>query len=35
MEWSMEGDALTINFSLGKGIYATSILREIGDFVEA
>ena len=35
IEWSMESDVLTIEFSLEKGTCATSILSEIGDFTEA
>ena len=32
---SAEGDTLTVEFTLGKGAYATSVLREVGDFPAA
>lgn len=35
IEWSMQRGVLTVEFSLEKGTYATSVLREIGDFREA
>lgn len=35
LSWSAEGDTLTVEFTLGKGAYATSVLREVGDFPAA
>ena len=34
MTWSMTMDALTLDFTLDKGTYATSVLREVGEFRE-
>ena len=31
LEWSAEPDAVTVSFSLGRGTFATSVLREICD----
>ena len=29
LQWSIDGDALWLEFSLGRGSYATAVLREI------
>jgi tRNA pseudouridine13 synthase len=35
LEWQFGDDALTLRFGLGRGVFATSVLREIGDVNEA
>ena len=35
VSWSLEGDILTLECVLPKGVYATSVLREVGTFRDA
>lgn len=35
LQWQRDADTLELQFTLGPGEYATSVLREIGDFTEA
>jgi tRNA(Glu) U13 pseudouridine synthase TruD len=32
LEWEVDGDALWLEFALGRGCYATAVLREIVSF---
>ncbi len=35
LSWHLDDGALTIEFALGRGIYATTMLREVGEFRDA
>ena len=35
LSWRVENGALTVEFALGRGTYATSVLREVGEFRDA
>ncbi|MDE0055234.1 MAG: tRNA pseudouridine(13) synthase TruD [Gammaproteobacteria bacterium] len=35
LSWRLDDDALTVEFSLGPGAYATMVLREVGEFHDA
>jgi tRNA(Glu) U13 pseudouridine synthase TruD len=34
LDWSLDGDVLTLQFVLAPGQYATAVLRELGDWRE-
>ena len=35
LRWDISGDEVELQFTLRRGAFATSLLREVGDFVDA